>query len=224
MEIISNPKQLNSYINQHQIDKLFSFWNKYNVKLIKYEKGETICSKDKPLTHLSFVVKGYLKIYYLSSEGKMLALSFNDGFTMLGDMEFAEKRDVPYAQALSEVHCVSISLEEHGDILNEDILFCRYIIKCLAKKVEFASRKTFVNLMHSTENRLALYLLSCEENGFINENWTDVASLLSSSYRQLMRLLGSFCDNGLLTRGEKKGIYLIVDKDKLHDLSKHIYW
>lgn len=224
MEIISNPKQLNAYIKHHEIDKLFSFWEKYDVKLIKYEKGETIASKEVPLTHLSFVVKGYIKIYYVSSDGNMLALSFSDGFTMLGDMEFAEKKDVPYAEAISEVHCVSIPLEEYRNILNEDILFCRYVIKCLAKKVDFASRKTFVNLMHSTENRLAYYLLSCEENGFINENWTNVSNLLSSSYRQLMRLLGSLCDDGLIQRGDKKGTYIIVDKDKLYDLSKHISW
>lgn len=222
MEIITDKKLLNKYIEKYQIDKLFSFWDKYEAKLVKYDKGEIICSNDKKLNEITFIVKGCLKIYYISSEGKVLYLSFKKAFSMIGDVEFAGEIDSPYAEAISEVLAVSISLDKYKDLLNEDIVFCRYVIKCLAHKINTSSKNSFLNRLHSKESRLALYILTNEENNMINGNWTDVSNLLTISYRQLMRLLSKFCKEGIIKRADKKGIYEIIHMEKLEHLCEYI--
>ena len=222
MEIITNEKLLNKYIEKYEIDKLFSFWDKYETKLVKYDKGEIICSNDKKLKELTFIVKGCVKIYYISSEGKALYLSFKKAFSMIGEVEFAGEEDSPYAEAISDVLAVSISLDKYKDLLDEDIVFCRYVIKCLAHKINISSKNSFLNRLHSKESRLALYILTNEENNIVNENWTDVSNLLTISYRQLMRLLSQFCEEGIIKRGDKKGRYEIINIEKLEYLCKDI--
>lgn len=222
MEIITNKKLLDKYIEKYEIDKFFSFWNKYEVKLVKYDKGEIICSDNKKLNEIIFIVKGSLKIYYISSEGKTLYLSFKKAFFMIGEVEFAGEHDSPYAEAISDVLTVSISIDKYKDLLNEDIVFCRYVIKCLAHKISLSSKNSFLNQLHSKESRLALYILTNEENNIVNENWTDISNLLTISYRQLMRLLSKFCEDGIIKRTNKKGRYEILSIEKLENLCKDI--
>lgn len=223
MEIISNKKLLDKYIEKYEIDKIFSFWDKYECKLVKFPKGEIISSKNKKLNELLFVVEGCLKIYYISSDGNALSLAFKEGFTMLGDMEFAGEKTCPYAESVSEVLCISISMDRYKDLLNEDIKFCRYVIKSLAKKVSNSSKNSFLNQLHSKESRLALYILANEDNK-IKRSWTEVSHLLAFSYRQLMRLLSKFCEDGLIKRVDKKGQYIIVDRKKLESLCEDLSW
>lgn len=223
MEIIKNENLLKSYVKRYSIDSFFSFYDKYEVKLVRFSKGEIICSKNNKLNEILFIVEGCLKIYYISAEGKVLYLDFKNPIALLGEMEFAGESDTPYAQCLDEVMAISISIDKHRDLLNEDLLFCRYIIKSLAQKISLSSKNTFLNSLHSKEIRLAFYLLTNEKEEKVCGNWTEIASLLNFSYRQLMRLLTKFCDEKIIKRANKKGAYEIIDKEKLKNICEDIF-
>ena len=177
----------------------------------------------RSLKNLLFVVEGCLKIYYISADGNALSLAIKEGFTMLGDMEFAGEEACPYAQGVTPVVCVAISMDMYEDLLNEDIKFCRYVIKSLASKVALSSKNSFINRLHSKEGRIASYILSNEENNS-RGSWTEVSNLIGVSYRQLMRILSKFCEDGLIKRDNKKGQYIIVDRKKLEGLCEDIFW
>ncbi|WP_283624472.1 cyclic nucleotide-binding domain-containing protein [Clostridium butyricum] len=218
MEILDDKELLDKYVEKYNIDKIFSFWDKYEAKLVKYSKNEIICSKDRSISQITFIVKGYVKIYYVSAEGKVLYLALKKDFTMLGEVEFAGEIDIPYAESVSEVIAVSISTDKYKDLLNEDVVFCRYVIKCLASKISLSAKTSFINQLHSKESRLAIYILTNEKNNVIDEKWTETSNLLAFSYRQLMRLLNNFCEDGLIKRSNKKGRYEIVNREKLQNL------
>lgn len=147
---------------------------------------------------------------------------------MLGEMEFIGETNIPYinipyVEAMSEVLAVTISIDRYKNLLNEDIAFNKYVIKCLTRKISLAAQNLYINQLHSKESRLALYILSNEENNIINENWTEISNLLAISYRQLMRILSKFCEEKLIKRVGKKGIYEIIDREKLKRLCEHIF-
>ena len=75
MEIIKNENLLKSYVKRYSIDSFFSFYDKYEVKLVRFSKGEIICSKNNKLNEILFIVEGCLKIYYISAEERFCILT-----------------------------------------------------------------------------------------------------------------------------------------------------
>ena len=183
-----------------------------------------ICDDEKGLDKILFLVKGCLKIYYISIDGKTHALTYISPFAMLGDMEFVGEANGPYAVAVTEVECIAIALAKYQAVLEEDRNFCKYVMKCLGRKVTLTSQQNFFRSLHTKESRLAMYILVHQDAAKIRHNWSEVASLLAISYRQLMRLLSQFCTQGYLERVDKKGTYKLINQKALQKLADQMQW
>ncbi|MPM79649.1 hypothetical protein SDC9_126688 [bioreactor metagenome] len=83
-----------------------------------------------------------------------------------------------------------------------------------------------INLLYPLENRLASYInesLVCGDNLYIDfdENLNNIAELLGSSYRHLLRTFNTLCKKGVLKREDGK--YKIINKVLLKDLAGDLY-
>lgn len=76
---------------------------------------------------------------------------------------------------------------------------------------------------YPVENRLASYLISCENNMIIEDNFVSVAEMIGCSYRQLQRVLNDFCQKKYM-RKIKRSCYEILDLSALQHLGKDLYY
>lgn len=108
-----------------------------------------------------------------------------------------------------------ISLENGKNLL---------ICKSLGNKLHRSSHNSSINLLYPLESRLAGYILkTSEETDKINfeGNLTEIAELLATSYRHLLRVLDKFCEMKYLRKN--RGIYEVMDYEKLKKLSAEVY-
>lgn len=231
MKEIKDIEQLTSYLHSYQIESVFNDQIMPYLSLYHFEKGELICSQGEPSQNLYVLVKGKVKIYTTSSEGKTLILSFKTPLEVIGDIEYVRGINIiNTVEAVSPVRMIGIHhqwLERFG---KDYAPFLKFLLDILAEKFYINSNSSRLNLMYPVEVRLASYLLSIsfdESNspykGQISiGSLLDVANLIGTSYRHLNRVIRQFCTDGLIER--TKGNILVKDWDGLKALaSESIY-
>lgn len=205
---------------------MYSFMN-----LLKFNKGERLCTEGETMTHFIFFLEGRAKVFNTQPNGKSLSLSFYFPFQVLGDLEFIkEKITSGTVEALTTCYVLSMSMEVARDELSQDSRFLTFICESLANKLVHLGMNASINLLYPLENRLASYIsavsvlmegpMSSEYLTF-NENLTQLSELLGTSYRHLLRILNKLCDQGVLQK-EAKG-YKVINEDLLHELAGDLY-
>jgi len=99
-------------------------------------------------------------------------------------------------------------------------------LRKLAEKLAAVSMNSSINLLYPLENRLASYInesLIYGDDLYIDfdENLNNIAELLGSSYRHLLRTFNTLCKKGVLTKDDGK--YKIINKALLKDLAGDLY-
>lgn len=221
-EKVLNRRELNNYINEFDINEIFSNDMKPYIELFKFNKGEHICKVQEKLEYLYFLVKGKAKVYTIMSNGKSLLLCFYAPFKVIGDVEFMylNKADCS-VQAIEETYCIGIPFEYIRKYSLEDSKFLRFICDGLAEKLTRLSKYSSINLLYPLENRVASYILSNKEKNIFKENLTETAELLGASYRHLLRTLNILCNKSVIKRN--KNYYEIIDEDTLKKLAGDLY-
>ena len=113
--------------------------------------------------------------------------------------------------------------------LTKDRKFLKFTCESLAEKLAAISMNSSINLLYPLENRLSSYINESliyeknEENLYIDfdENLINIAEMLGSSYRHLLRTFNTLCKKGVLER--EGGKYKIINKALLKDLAGDLY-
>ncbi|MGZ4107499.1 MAG: Crp/Fnr family transcriptional regulator, partial [Tumebacillaceae bacterium] len=178
--------------------------------------------------HLYVLVKGKVKIYTTSAEGKTLILSFKTPLEVIGDIEYVRGINIMNTvEAISPVTMIGVHhrwLNEYG---RDYPPFLHFLLDIITNKFYVKSDFMSFNLMYPVDVRLASYLLSVTSDetdalftGEINtSSLVDAANLISTSYRHLNRVIKQFCTAGLIERN--KGFILIKDREGLRALAGH---
>jgi CRP-like cAMP-binding protein len=224
-------EQLTSYLRSYQIESVFTEQLMPHLSLYDFEEGELICSQGEPSQFLYVLVKGKVKIYTTSAEGKILILSFKTPLEVIGDIEYV--RDINIintVEAVSPVRMIGVHhqwLKKYG---KDYAPFLKFLLDIITKKFYIKSNSSRLNLMYPVEVRLASYLLSISfdesDSPFKGQISTgglmDIANLIGTSYRHLNRVIRQFCMDGLIER--TKGNILVKDWEGLKALaSESIY-
>ncbi|KGX92378.1 Crp/Fnr family transcriptional regulator [Pontibacillus halophilus JSM 076056 = DSM 19796] len=186
-----------------------------------------MCAKGDHLHSMYFLVKGKVKIYTTTEEGKSLILRFKTPFAVIGDLEYIRGGDV-----FNEVECVmdSLLLAVPFQILRrheqERIEFYHFLLDIMTEKFYTESHASSLNMMYPVDVRLASYLLSLSEDGFgtmyyeemRTANLKELADLIGTSYRHLNRVIERFVSDGLLRR--ERGTLTVLDRAKLRVVAK----
>lgn len=227
---INDKKEMENYITKYKINEIFSKDMKPYMEFLFYKKNEHIIKESNSINYLLFLVKGKSKVYVTLANGKSLLLCFYQGFKILGDLEIVESKPAATnVQVIEDTYCIGISSEHVKTHLLEDPKFLRYICSSLGEKLRQCSNNSSINLLYSLENRLASYITTTGEpivdHGCIkiifNENLTEIAELLGTSYRHLLRTLNTLCSKGILQKSEK--YYEVIDEKTLKMLSADLY-
>ncbi|MBW4841706.1 MAG: cyclic nucleotide-binding domain-containing protein, partial [Paenibacillaceae bacterium] len=231
MKDITDPALLRDYMQTYGLRKVFPEALLPYLTLYAYDQGELICTQGEPSHSLYVLVRGKIKIYNTSPEGRTLVISFKNPLEVIGDVEYIRDGDIiNTVEAVSPVQMIGVEYrwlrkhgEEHSPLLN-------FLLEIITKKFYMKSSSLSFNLLYPVEIRLASYLLSVSfdeaDTLFLGKLSTadlvDAANLIGTSYRHLNRVLQKFKAQGLIERS-RDGI-TVKDRGGLHNLaSRNIY-
>lgn len=229
MKRINSRSLLKKYIKKYRINEMFSNNLEEHMELIAFEKGEYLSRDGECVEHLLFFVKGKAKVYINLENGKSLLLCFYYPFMLFGDLELVSQNPASTnTVVIDEVHCIALPLSRVREELLKDSRFMGCVCASLGDKLERASKNGTINLLYPLENRVASYIIATmekvqgEDKLFqFNENLTNLAELLGTSYRHLLRVLNKLVEENFLEK--QKGGYVVINEDKLRDLAADIY-
>lgn len=230
MKKIEDSFVIESYYNELNMQKIFINNMQSNMKLLKFDKHEYLSREDEELEYLLFFIQGKAKVFKTLPNGRNLLLAFYNPFRVIGDIEIVKNQSATGTiQALSTCYCLAIPMEKARQELTKDRKFLKFTCESLAEKLAAVSMNSSINLLYPLENRLASYINESivygrnEEDLYIDfdENLVNIAELLGSSYRHLLRTFNTLCKKGVLIK--ENGIYKIINKTLLKELAGDLY-
>ena len=225
MKEIHDPAELHHYLELHQISHVFNPDVMPHLFLCQFEQGEQICKQGEPARWVYVLVKGKIKIFTTSPEGRSLILSFKKPLEAIGDVEYVQQADIlNTVEAVTPVTMIGVSYRNLRQYSGNDPAMLRFLLEIISQKFYLKSASLSFNLLHPVEIRLASYLLSttCDEaDTFFGEpirtvNLADIANLIGTSYRHLNRIIRQFCECGLLQRNKGDITVKNVEGLRLH--------
>lgn len=231
MKEIQDRQLLHSYIQSHHIESVFNESLIPHLSLYSLDQGELICSQGEPSQHLYVLVKGKIKIYNQSSEGRRLVISFKTPLEVIGDIEYIQGIDIiNTVEVVSPVYMIGVHYRWLKQFSSDYSPLLNFLLDIITRKFLIKSNSFSLNLMHPVEVRLASYILSVsfdESNALFRgqlstSSLTDVSNLIGTSYRHLNRVIQKLCAAGLIERNRE--FIVVKDREGLSTLaSRNIY-
>lgn len=231
MKKIEDLFVIKSYFKELKMHELFDKDMEKYIKLFRYETNEYLCREGENMSHFIFLIGGKAKLFKTLPNGRTVLLSFYKPLKVIGDIEIIKNQPASgTVQALSDCYCLAIPMEKAREELITDRKFLKFISESLAEKLFVISMNSSINLLYPLENRLASYIneLSTSmkhsnDKEYINfhENLVNIAELLGSSYRHLLRTFNGLCKKGVLEKDEIG--YRVINKKLLIELAGDLY-
>jgi CRP-like cAMP-binding protein len=231
MKEIRNQEQLKSFLDTYHLKSVFNDQLTPYLSLYSFDQGELICSQGDVSQYLYVLVKGKVKIYTTSSEGKTLILTFKTPLEIIGDIEYVRNIEIiNTVEAVSPLLMIGIEyrwLHKYG---KNHAPLLQFLLDIITQKFHMNSNSLRLNVMYPVEVRLASYLLSVcfdeSDEHFSGQLSTgslkDAANLIGTSYRHLNRVIQRFCAEGMVDR--KNGLIIVKNRLGLEALvSDNIY-
>jgi CRP-like cAMP-binding protein len=201
------------------------------MELLHYKKNEYIIKDSDNIKYLIFLVEGKAKVFTSLSNGKSLLLCFYQDFKVLGELELIGSQNAATnIQVIEDTYCIGMEMNKVKALLLKDAKFLTFVCSSLGNKLYRCSKNSSINILYSLENRLASYIYSSGERRKLpgknetlqfNENLTETAEVLGTSYRHLLRTLNGLCRKGVLYKSENH--YEVIDEKTLIQLSAELY-
>ena len=188
-----------------------------------FEQREFLSHAGEPLKSIYFIISGKAKVFITLSGGKQLLLAHFTTKGMIGDIELVTNKPVNYTtiQAVSDLKCITIPLDIYSSELKANNRFINIVAKELAEKLTQRVINSAITTLHPLETRLCAYIAQSSVNGIFRETLTDVAVMLGTSYRHLLRCLKNLSAAGILCK-EHSG-YRIIDQKSLVSSAGDLY-
>ncbi|PHG67616.1 hypothetical protein COI59_09725 [Bacillus toyonensis] len=215
------------YLKTNKIFEIFSEIDTAYFQINHFEKGKFICNIDAEMDRLYFVVKGKVKVYTITPEGKKLILRFINPLAVVGDLELIQKSKTHnVVEACSDVVAISISNTVIRNKLLHDPIFMNFLLENIANTLKISTRFTALNLLYPVEVRVASYLLSIstDSNGNMYKEDLDatsissIADFIGVSYRHVIRVLQKLNKEKLIEK--KNGVIVIKDFSRMKEVAK----
>lgn len=227
MKVENRSDLIIHYLKTNKMVEIFSEIDTAYFQLNHFEKGELICNIDDEMDRLYFVVKGKVKVYTITPEGKKLILRFINPLAVVGDLELIQKSKTHnVVEACSDVVAISISNTVIRNKLLHDPIFMNFLLENIANTLKISTRFTSLNLLYPVEVRVASYLLSIstDSNGNMYKEDLDatsissIADFIGVSYRHVIRVLQKLNKEKLIEK--KNGVIVIKDFSRMKEVAK----
>lgn len=213
---------LQNYIKEFLLDQVLNEQLIHALAINRYSKGDLLIQQGEEPQFVFFLVKGKIKTYKTSDEGKRLILAFKEKFEILGDIEFVQQ--APYintVEAMTDVEILTIPINIAQNSGMNHLPFVQFVLQRITEKLYNNSNALAFNLMYPVEVRLCSYLLSVsiDNRTVSNGDLKDAADLIGTSKRHMNRVIVDLCNEEIIER--RKDSILIVNHDRLVELAKH---
>ena len=169
-----------------------------DLYLIKYEKGDLVCSPFQEELLFQIVEYGSINIYFIRDDGTRYSLSNEMKDYFLGDMEiFYPKSSSIYAEAAESLTCISFSVEKHREVLISDNRFLKLICCSLSAKI---GAMVAVDAAPATLAERVISYMKYKCEGETLKGIEQAAFHLHCSARQLQRVLNKSEADGLVKK------------------------
>jgi len=230
MKKIVEPLIISKYVQKYNLDKLLGINISNCLELLFFKKGEHICIDGEPIDYLLFFIKSKAKIYTALKNGRNTLICFYNPFKLIGELEIIKSEPaISSIHVVEDSYCLGIPIKIVNENLVKDINFMRLISESLGEKLKKLSKNSSINLNYPLENRIASFIIASKntskKNGkeilIFNENLMEVAELLGTSYRHLLRSLKALCEKKIIIKNEMH--YEVLDYNKLLAISSDLY-
>ncbi|MCU6761717.1 Regulatory protein YeiL [uncultured Roseburia sp.] len=234
MEFISDKNKLDYYIKKYRLKDYFSdeyFPEHYKYMTVtKFARDEYIFTERGNIQYMYIFLNGKVKVCSLLRNGKQQLLNLITGISFFGDLElFNITNPFITIQAVNESYAIALPLTFTQELLFQDSVFLKHIGTLLAKKIYVFTSNAALNMNYPLENRLCSYLsfiskkinIEGTEYSYFNENLSETAELLGTSYRHLQRTLKDLKESNILEKYEKG--YIVKDSKALSKLASDEY-
>lgn len=189
-------------------------------QLYQFEKSEFIYRDSCPIPYLFFILSGRVKTFTNTPDGKVLLHSFMSEGNVIGELEFLKNYHtaVLNVQTVTPCLCLAVPLKDYGPALKNSLIFMTQISLRLADKLTYTNYKMDQIILYDAETRLCSYIEMTNDEGYFRECLTEVADLLGTSYRHLLRTLEKLCKEEILQKLPRG--YRILNLSRLHQKSK----
>lgn len=208
--------------------KYRSFLNKYGLQdlpladlmLLQYNSREYVYRGQHDIAYLMLVTEGNAKVSTITDDGKVLLHSFFQKHDIIGDVELVKDMDsaMLHVQAITDFTCIGIPFRKYSRYLKENIVFMNCVSLALANKLYRTNVNTATIILEPLEIRLCSYIQMTNYNGLFTEQLTEVAQMLGTSYRHLLRTFQKLCQLQILEKTPSG--YKIADFKALNEHSK----
>ncbi len=173
-----------------------------NTRIISYDPGETVMSSGEAVTSVSVLLRGSLRIYSISENGKLATVAVANPPQMFGDIEFLKGYEtLHYVVAETRAATLSFSLSDVRAYLSEQVAFYRLICNNLIEKLYSTSSNYSKVLLYNTRKLLARQLLQhCDSEGVVLCKSKDLAEHLGVTPRHISRLITELERQGAISR------------------------
>lgn len=226
MKEIKDRSRLLDYLSHFDIHSIFSAEVMEKLTLHRFQKGDILCKKGDILHSLYFLVKGKVKIYTTTLEGKTFIVRFKTPLAVIGDVEYVNGMEaLNTVEAVTEGIIITVRYSDLRLMETNRMELLQFLLNVITHKLYSESQATNFNMLLPVEARLASYLLTLSPEGcetmFYKEMKTsklvEVASLLGTSYRHLNRVIHKLSLQGVIQRN--KGSLYILDLSRLRELA-----
>lgn len=205
----------------------FPFWNKLspkeknllldNSEILKYKKNEIIHDSTE-CTGVLLVIKGQLRVYILSEEGKEITLyRLNEheicilsASCILKNITFSI-----YVDAITDAEILKISASTFKEIKNKNIAVESFTTDIINKSFSETMWAMEQILFMSFDKRLARYLFE-QNSDTIKLTHEDIAKEVNSAREVVSRMLKYFQNEGIISLS--RGSITILDRDRLKNI------
>ena len=198
----SNPERIRWAAASLGVESLMQPEVLRNTRIAVYEAEETVMSSGDPVTSVSVLLRGTMRIYSVSENGKLVTVAIAKPPQMFGDIEFLQGHDTLHSvvtETRAELLCFSL-----GDVrnyLSENVGFYRMICNNLIEKLYNTSYNYSKMLQYDTRTLLAQRILqNCDENGTVCCKNKELAEYLGVTPRHISRLITELEQEGVLSR------------------------
>ena len=194
-----------------------------SVSVFHFKRNEYLFRQGDVCDHVFLVLEGRMKVFIGSPNGKTLLFCFYTKNGILGEAEFAADEDITTTsvQAITDVFCIGIPRSRYQKYLKGNTVFMDRVSAALAGKLFRCTRNSAVTILYSLEARLCAYISMTNEDGCFKEKMTEVAEMLGTSYRHLLRTLDKLCGQGILQKVQRG--YIVLDKAALEQKGDDYY-
>jgi CRP-like cAMP-binding protein len=156
-----------------------------------YNSDEVILEQDKRYQVLYIIKSGITKCYISDENGKEFIQEFLGEGMEFGELEvFSGNLSFCSIKAISKVNVYKISHQHYNELLENDSVFNRLVLKAMATKISYkAPRHSFQQSYSIEENILKLKKSYPDYDKIFSKN--DIANYLGITIRSLNRTLNS---------------------------------